>query len=209
MKPAFFIIFSVIIAIYFFLNWYIFSKGLRAIEFSSYTQLYKWTFWILVISFPVGQFLERGNPNAIFRIVSLVGSFYLVILLYSLLMIVFIDLIRLFDSWIGFIPQALKNGLLSPKNLFLFVSTSSLLILILGHINAISPVVRKIDINIDKNIGEIKEIKAVLVSDIHMGNIIHINRINKMVDKINQLNPDLILFAGDLVDHNPKPVIKF
>ncbi|SEH05237.1 metallophosphoesterase [Candidatus Venteria ishoeyi] len=208
MKPAFLFIFSFVFLVYFFANWYIFSKGLRAIEITNYKTLFTWVFWILVVSFPLGQFLERANPNAFFRLISFAGSHYLVLLLYALIMVAFIDLVRLFDGWINFIPQTIKSGILSGENIFLFVSGISLILIIVGHVNAANPIINKISIEVDKQAGSRNEIKAVLLTDIHMGVIIQNGRIQKMVNSINELNPDIILFGGDLVDHNPVPVIK-
>ena len=208
MKYSFLIFFTIILAIYFSANWYLYSRGIKATELTGYKQLFTWIFWILVLSFPVGQFLERAKPNDILRVVSLIGSFYLVVLLYSLLMVVFIDFIRLIDGWTGMIPQNLKDSIFSGRNLFAGVTIISIVLLIIGNYNAINAVIRKYEINIDKPLSEIKEIKAVLVSDIHMGTIIQNNRILKLVNQINDINPDLILFAGDLVDHNPNPVIE-
>ncbi|MCF8373193.1 MAG: metallophosphoesterase [Bacteroidales bacterium] len=208
MKPAILFFFTIVITVYFLANWYIFSRGMKALEFTHIKSVFTWAFWILVISFPLGQFLERGNPNDIFRMVSFTGSFYLVILLYSIMMVFFIDIIRLFDGWLNFVPASLKAGIFSGKSLFIVVSGISVLLLIAGYINAINPRVNKIEIEVDKIVADRKEIKAVLVTDIHMGAIIQNGRIQKMVNMINNLNPDIVLFGGDLVDHNPIPVIK-
>lgn len=208
MKPAVLFFFSIVFIIYFLANWYVFSRGLKALEFTQFKSVFTWAFWILVICFPLGQFLERGNPNDFFRLVSFTGSFYLVILLYSILMVFFIDIVRLMDGWFHFIPTTLKSGIFSGKNLFVMVSGISIFLLIAGHINAINPTITKIEIELDKVVADRKEIKAVLVTDIHMGAIIQNGRIQKMVNMINELNPDIVLFGGDLVDHNPIPVIK-
>ena len=45
-----------------------------------------------------------------------------------------------------------------------------------------------------------------LVSDIHLGEVIENNRLNTLVEKINSLNGDMVLIAGDLVDSDLTPV---
>jgi len=47
-----------------------------------------------------------------------------------------------------------------------------------------------------------------MASDVHLGAIIGKKRAGELIMQINSQNPDLVLFAGDLVDHNPIPVIK-
>jgi uncharacterized protein len=50
-------------------------------------------------------------------------------------------------------------------------------------------------------------VNMVLVSDIHLGTLTSKNRISKMVARINALDPDIILLAGDILDEDVGPVI--
>ncbi|MBI4857352.1 MAG: metallophosphoesterase [Acetobacterium woodii] len=43
-------------------------------------------------------------------------------------------------------------------------------------------------------------IKIVFFGDTHLGEFSDINKLNKIVDKINAENPDLVIFTGDLID---------
>jgi predicted MPP superfamily phosphohydrolase len=47
-----------------------------------------------------------------------------------------------------------------------------------------------------------------MASDIHLGTIIARRKANRLVETINSLKPDIILFAGDVVDEDLAPVIK-
>lgn len=44
-------------------------------------------------------------------------------------------------------------------------------------------------------------IKIVHFSDLHYGNTININNIDKVITKINSINPDIVIFTGDLIDN--------
>ena len=44
-------------------------------------------------------------------------------------------------------------------------------------------------------------IKIVHFSDLHYGNTININNIDKVITKINSLKPDIVIFTGDLIDN--------
>ena len=203
MKATIVIFVTIITAVYFFANWYIFSRGMKALDSTQFQSIFKWVFWVFVISFPVGQFLERGNPTEWARVVSLVGSLYLVVLLYTFLQLVLVDVVRLFDSWWHFVPAFLKQG----PVLFSVVAIVSLGLLMGGYYNAAHPVLKQVEVKIDKDI-EGGSIKAVLLTDIHKGVIIQNGRIRRMVERVKEIDPDIVLFAGDLVDHNPTPVIK-
>jgi predicted MPP superfamily phosphohydrolase len=54
----------------------------------------------------------------------------------------------------------------------------------------------------------LKELNIALVSDVHLGNIICNSHLTRIVEKINGLNPDVVLIAGDLVDEDIQPVIR-
>lgn len=43
-----------------------------------------------------------------------------------------------------------------------------------------------------------KVYKIVLISDLHLGVFVGVNHVRKMVDKINGLNPDIVVIAGDI-----------
>ena len=47
-----------------------------------------------------------------------------------------------------------------------------------------------------------------MVSDIHLGTLIAKDAVNRLVGRINRLQPELILLAGDVVDEDLAPVIK-
>lgn len=44
-------------------------------------------------------------------------------------------------------------------------------------------------------------IKIIHFSDLHYGSTININNIDKVIAKINSLNPDIVVFTGDLIDN--------
>lgn len=71
-----------------------------------------------------------------------------------------------------------------------------------GFYNQTQTVVEKYDITFEKSL--IKPLKIVAVSDIHIGSGFSIDRLQKNVDRINALNPDIILAVGDIIDKDVK-----
>ncbi|MDO4616984.1 MAG: metallophosphoesterase [Lachnospiraceae bacterium] len=57
------------------------------------------------------------------------------------------------------------------------------------------------EVDINKDGGSIDSLNAVLIGDIHMGYNVGVNHVQQMVDKINALDPDIILVAGDIFDN--------
>lgn len=68
------------------------------------------------------------------------------------------------------------------------------------------PVVRTATIKLPRWPKGIKPVRAVLISDIHIGShAMDEARLSRIVDQINALNPDIVLIAGDFIyGHDPQ-----
>ena len=62
-----------------------------------------------------------------------------------------------------------------------------------------TPNVKELDIYSDKITADKK---IVVLSDIHIHRVISSNKVKKIVERTNQLKPDIIILAGDVVDDN-------
>ena len=74
------------------------------------------------------------------------------------------------------------------------------MLIIGGFINAIIPVIREYNIAINKPAGEIKTLRIAAVSDIHLGSIIRKRSLKKLSVMLKDMNPDIVLLLGDIVD---------
>jgi len=202
-----FIFFTFITTVFFLSSWYVYSHGVTALKGSGILTCFKWTYWIIAATFIVGQALERGEPLLISKIVSHIGSIWLSVFLYLFLFVLVTDIVRLIHYIYPFFPDrifpSLNNGLL----LFYTAIIISFAITIYGFINARNAGVTRISINSEKRITGYNKLKIVMVSDVHIGAMLGKPRVEEMIEKINGLKPDIVIFAGDLVDHNPRFLI--
>ena len=65
----------------------------------------------------------------------------------------------------------------------------------------------ELELTINKK-SPLKELNIVIVSDVHLGTIVCNNHLERIVEKINSLNPDLILLPGDIIDEDIEPAIR-
>ena len=194
----FLIFFSIVLVIYSLLNYYIYSKGIQF--FQQHVKLYSFFFWLIVAAYPIGRILERVAPSMLSTILIWAGAFWLALMVYFFLFSLGSDLVKLILYFSG--------GIVIPENIkqFIFygiISISGLLVFA-GHLNARFPIVKKIEIRLPLQ----KEVKMAMVSDIHMGTLVGQNRLSHIVDKINAMKPDIVVFAGDVVDEDVGPVIR-
>ncbi len=171
--------------------------------------IFPWVFWSLVATYPLGRFLERVYLSGLSDFLVWTGSFWLAAMLYFFLVVFLIDFIRLINYIVPFYPAIIRNYYETFKlYLMLAVIGGVLITIVAGHINAIHPRIKTLNIHINKPANGLNSLNAVLVSDIHLGTLMGNGRVSKMVEKIQRLNPDIILLAGDVLDEDLAPVLR-
>ncbi len=168
-------------------------------------------FWLIALSYLIARFAAKFLPDVIEYILTVIGAYWIGALVYFLLILILIKasglVLRSLDKKLCFLPVWFKQGQASSViGLLVILMVSG--ILIYGTLNARSPKVTHYDISIAKNANGITGLHAVAVSDVHLGTIIQRDRLKKMVDMINSLNPDIIFIAGDLIDGDISPFNK-
>ena len=131
-------------------------------------------------------------------------------MIYFILFIVAFDFIRLINHFIHFYPEYIVNNYHNAKLIIgIIVCGATGLLLIGGYINTLFPRIRQLKINIHKKVNGSKTLHIVAASDIHLSTQINRKRATYLVEHINALKPDIILFAGDLLDEGLAPVLKY
>jgi len=203
MNPLFILIAIVIFLLYGGLNFYIGFRGWQDL-FSFFTfvnpRLYWSVFWLLSLSYIVSRFSQKYLPTMLYEGLNLVGAYWLAFMFYFLLVITTLDLLRLFDHFLKVIPLEIKRSLNPTLGFAVVILVVS--IISYGAWNARHPQVNHYDVTIAKQAGPLKELHVVMVSDIHLGTIVHNGNLTTMVTMVNELKPDLVLFAGDVFDEN-------
>lgn len=69
-----------------------------------------------------------------------------------------------------------------------------------GAMQAISPKLVKVDLKIPEKFKNLKGLKIVQLSDVHIGPILKKPFFDELVKRTNELKPDLVVITGDLVD---------
>lgn len=207
---SFIIFFSIVIGIYALINIYIYSRGLQAIPHASALRTwYKWGFWILALTYVAGRFLERVYIGTATDVLIWTGSFWLAAMLYFFLLVVVFDIVRLVNYLIPFLPGSGTQQYINLK--FLLFTGSLLLVTALvagGFINARNPRINNFQITIEKKAPGLERIRAVVMSDIHLGTLIGNGKLERIVNKVNALQPDIILLPGDILDEDLEQVIR-
>lgn len=148
---------------------------------------------------PVIAFLLLKSAVAI--VIRRISTYWIGIMLYSLLYVVLFDLLRLIAK-----HTKLKNTLLFSRGSVISIGSvvvaCAVATCLYGIFNARNIKVNEYSVTVNKSCGSDKHLKAVLVADLHMGYAIGVDHITNMVEKINQQDADIVIIAGDIFDNS-------
>ena len=186
------------------LNFYLGWRGWQ--YFGSHILDYRAIYWGMLVLLAASYFLGRwGNhhyPGTISDSLIWIGSYWMAFFFYALIINVLLDLIKCMDKARGFLPAFIHD---SSSIIAILVVLLLIFVLIYGTYNANRPVVTQYQINIPKEAGTRKNLHIVMVSDIHLGNIVGRNRLSGLVDRVNLMQPELVLLVGDIIDGDLRP----
>ena len=197
------VIFAAILAVYGLLNMYIGWHGALLLDHAGLSSWKPW-FWTVFAIVALGYVLGRIRPipGPLRRLLKVAGAVYFAVFEFSLLMLPAADVAGLLLAMAGVKPDAYVPALGGA------VIAALLVLLLVGSYNAWSPAVRRYRLDIGKKAGNHRELKIAMVSDLHLGNIVgrrHLRRLAKLVE---EMRPDLIVFAGDILDDDIEPFIR-
>ncbi|MBC7363521.1 MAG: metallophosphoesterase [Candidatus Aminicenantes bacterium] len=192
---------AVVLLVYGTVNGYIFWRLLQAFSSQPWLKaIFLLSFLVSMLSFPLGRIINSHFQRHFSEKLVSFGAYHLALMIYLLLLLLARDLLRGMVRLGRISPEAVSWLSVKQPAGFIFITAVSLLIIFLGHLNAINPKLKTLDLCIPKEAPAVGELKAVLVSDIHLGVINRSERLSRLVEKINALKPDVVFLAGDIVD---------
>lgn len=169
--------------------------------------LYWVLFIFIAISFVTGRLSKNKVPHFFEKFLNIVGAYWMAVFLYFLILLGLIDIIKLIlgIKMFSFINTNTLQKIYSMSNVFALIIVS--ILLVYGTYNATNLKTTKYSLEINKDAGKLKKINVVMLSDLHLGDIVDKQRLSKIVSKINELKPDIVILAGDIIDDYIKPFI--
>ena len=147
----------------------------------------------LAASLLIAFFLPIGPAR---RIMKLISNYWLGILLYLILAVLMADAICFLLFLIT--KRRLKCRTAAAGGI------CAVVVLVLsawGAYNARIIQVTPYEITVNKDGGRLENLNVVLAADLHLGYNIGTAHMMQMVDKINEQNADIVVFAGDIFDN--------
>lgn len=187
------------------LNMYVGCHGLLYLRegFGFGRDAWYWTvFWLAATAYFWSWLGRRVLPVSVMEAFKWIGSYYFAVLQYALLLLPFADIAGLLMGSAG---ASWTSRVVLPGTVVLLVLA---MILGWGSWNAWNPVVRKYAVTIPKTAGGLKKLRIAAASDLHLGSIVRKNYLKKLVDRFRDMDPDLILLPGDILDDSIEPFLR-
>jgi predicted MPP superfamily phosphohydrolase len=199
---SFLVFFTIVTSVYSAGHYYVYSWLVRWTEparlFRRSIQL---GFLLLVISFPAARILARVDYNIFTYSLTLVSSVWMGLVLYFVLLFLGMDIGYLI--WRIFNLLRGKKFRLNLRSRRLLAGCAGLGVLLLGGaawIEAHNLGVTRLEIPLKGLPAAMDGFTVVQLSDMHYGMLVENGQLLRVVERVNELKPDLIAITGDLVD---------
>lgn len=192
--------FTIFLAIYSLANLYSAWRGWQTLHLYYPALNISWYVLLclfLTLAYPLGRFGESLLPLGLINKLTIIGSYWFGMIYYLFLLTVLLDLCSWAAGFAGFAGAGHWRTAVGMP-LVLAAATS---LLIYGIYNANHPVIRNYKVTIQKPSPR-SSLHVVMVSDIHLGKIVTTARLHDLIKRINDLQPELVLLPGDIIDED-------
>lgn len=203
MSRSMVVFFLGVMAVYGLLNLYIGWHGAKLLEvagLSSWLPWYWTGFAVVAFGYVLGRMRRIPGPPR--RLLKVLGSYYLAIFQFSLILLPPADLAAFLLALSGVRPDVYVPAV------GCVVIAALLLMLLRGSYNAWVPAVRRHHLDIAKKAGRFKEIRIAVASDLHLGNVVGKRHLRRLTRLVAEMKPDMILLVGDIIDDDIEPFIR-
>lgn len=198
-------VFFNIIVIQIILSTYVLWRGWNALPQNKVIRLPFLAIFVLeILVYLIGYLAFKYLPLDIMHNIAWIGTSWAILIGLMTVFLVIYDLFRFINKKKKIFPQSLD--LKSSKIRLVYYGVSLVIsfgIMFYGSYEFRNPEITELNLTIDKPApNNIKKLKIVVVSDIHVGVLIDKPILQKYVNLIMAQRPDLILMVGDIIDYD-------
>ena len=193
----FFIPMLIFIANFYLYNWIVRltqpSAGVRRAILSG--------FFLLIALFPVSKIWAAHDFNSLNRVITFLASSWIGISFLLVLCAAGTDLARFILRMTGLSPKVPLSRILHYRRVLVAASVTGCLAMGgYGFWEARQVEVTRVEVPLRHLPPHLDGLSIVHLSDVHYGMLHENGRLSDLVRRVNELQPDLVVFTGDLVD---------
>lgn len=181
-------------------NIYVFLRIRGLLINNSYKLHYTLIYLLLASIYPASNLIHEGDLIFLSGIFTTIADYLLPFYLYLFLFVLFFDILLLINKILGIIsPEMMKQTQFKKAVLSVIVFLSAGVV-VFGIINFNTIRTSEYQIEIPGKASEIDHLRIAFVADFHLQDQTNIHFVEKFVREIENINPDLMLFGGDIIE---------
>jgi predicted MPP superfamily phosphohydrolase len=181
-------------------NVYLFVRIWQLFIPRAYRIRYVVIYVILFSVYPASNLLGEDGSGIAARIFETIANYLLPFFLYLFLFVLLTDLLLLINLVLKLVSRDKIRRLLLRGGVLLIIISLSLTVVIAGVINFNTLRISEYKVNVPARSSDINRLRIAFVSDFHLQELTPAGFVEKFVKKIGTINPDLMLFGGDIVE---------
>ena len=181
-------------------NIYVFFRIRNLFISKGYRSLYLIVYLLLAAVYPLFGRFDDSNTNLPMQILSTVSNYILPFYLYLFLSVLLFDLFLLLNLKAGFVRSETRRKVSFRFYLLSAMILLSVSVVIVGAINLNTISVSKYQIDVPRRQSKIDHLRIAYMADFHIKQNTSMPFVEQFVRKVNALQPDLMLYGGDIVE---------
>jgi uncharacterized protein len=181
-------------------NIYVFFRINHLFINKGYKLWYTLIYILLAAIYPLTRYLPDNEMNLVIQILKTVSGYLLPFYLYLFLSVLVYDLFLLLNllfKWVSVKARQSFKYRFYSLSVLIFLSV---VVVIGGVINLNTIRVSKYQVTLPKKNSNIESLRVAFVSDIHIEQDLRLRFLEQFVRKVNALQPDILLYGGDIVE---------
>jgi predicted MPP superfamily phosphohydrolase len=155
---------------------------------------------VLSLAFPVARQID-GNALWV-KVLASAGHFWFAFMYHALLAWILLSVFRLFNRRFRWLVIAEVDRPRWRHRSCAGIAVASLVMCVAGWINTQYPTVREEKLSVPTDVAPLR---IVALSDLHLGRTVSTDFLSGVVDLIEPLSPDIVLFLGDNLEYDFDP----
>jgi hypothetical protein len=154
----------------------------------------------LVLAFPLAETLSHASGMGWATFIMIAGYFSLPLLLYLVLFVILLDLAIGFARVTRILSKETVKGQGFQRVWLFLILAVPLAVVLIGTVRNNHPQIREYSVEIQKTPLDIRQLKIAFASDFHFRESTNRHLMERFIEKVNAVNPDIVLIGGDVLE---------
>lgn len=188
------------------LNPYIFWRGYQAIPAKRSCRIPFILFFIIELSLYFFGFIFRKDlPDNVIIAIQYICNTWYIAMIYITLSLLFLEVLRLSDRYLSWFPKWITAHWQQTKLTLFFLIIFGVTGLMVHAYHVVAyPKVKSVYLTLPKGSSDRDSLTIVMMSDLHIGEVIGKKLVQRYVSISNAQHPDLVVLVGDIMDYESR-----